>query len=156
MMANVEIEGLQELQAKLLELPKRVAKNAVRQAANAAAAVIRNEIKLRAPVYSGPVSAGHPPPGTLKRAIVSKYIKELSNDFEAVFKVTVRKGKRFTKQGKKENLSQDAYYAMWVELGTARMSARPFFRPGYEAKKQEALEALIQKLKDRLDQEAKA
>lgn len=155
-MDKVEIQGLQELQAKLLELPKRVAKNAMRQAANAAAGVIRNEIKLRAPVYSGPVSAGHPPPGTLKRAIVSKYIREMSNDFEAVFKVTVRKGKRFTKQGKKENLSQDAYYAMWVELGTAKMAARPFFRPGYEAKKQEALDALIKKLKDRLEQEAKA
>lgn len=156
MMDKVEIEGMQELQAKLLELPKRLAKNAVRAATGAAAAVIRNEIKLRAPVYTGAVSDGHPPPGTLKRAVVSKYITELSNDFEAVFKVTVRKGKRFTKQGKKQNLSQDAYYAMWVELGTAKMAARPFFRPGYEAKKQEALDALIQKLRDRLEQEAKS
>lgn len=155
-MDKVEIEGLRELQIKLLELPKRLAKNVMRSAVSAGAAVIRTEIKQRAPVYTGTVSAGHPPPGTLRRAIVSKYIREMSSDFEAVFKVTVRKGKRFTKQGKKENLSQDAYYAMWVELGTAKMAARPFFRPGYEAKKQEALNAMIQKLKDRLEQEAKS
>lgn len=155
MMDKVEIEGLKELQLKLLELPKRLARNAMRAAVGAGAAVIRTEIKMRAPVYTGKVSDGHPPPGTLKRAVVSKYIREMSNDFEAVFKVTVRKGKRFAKQGKKENLSQDAYYAMWVELGTAKMAPRPFFRPGYEAKKQEALNAMIQKLRERLEQEAK-
>jgi len=155
-MDKVEIEGLRELQIKLLELPKRLAKNVMRSAVSAGAAVIRTEIKQRAPVYTGKVSDGHPPPGTLKRAVVSKYIREMSSDFEAVFKVTVRKGKRFNKQGKKENLSQDAYYAMWVERGTAKMAARPFFRPGYEAKKQEALNAMIQKLKDRLEQEAKS
>lgn len=155
-MANVtvEIEGLKELQAKLLELPQKVAKNALRSAVNAGASVIRKEAKQRAPQYTGKVSAGHPPPGTLKRSVISKYIRELSNNFQSTFFVTVRKGKKYRGQGKKGDKSQDAYYAYFVEYGTSKMTAKPFLRPAFEAKKEEALQAMVSKLKERLDEEA--
>ena len=156
MMADikVEIEGLKELQAALLELPKKTAKNALRSAVNAGASVIRKDARKRAPVYTGPVSAGHPPPGTLKRSVIQKYIRELSNDFQTTFYVTVRKGKKYREQGKKGNLSQDAFYAYFVEYGTAKMTAKPFLRPAFEATKDEALQAMMAKLKERIEQEA--
>lgn len=183
MIESVQIAGLAELADALKELPDRIARNALRGAVGAGARVIRDEAKLRAPLYTGPVSEGHPPPGTLKRSIVQKQIAELSSLTKQVYYVTVRKGKKYQKQGKKGNLSQDAYYASWVEFGhwinttgkalggTGKMSQRaaavaaghnkfmpahPFLRPAYEAKKMEAVEAIKTYLDERIQREAAA
>lgn len=150
---TVELQGLQELQAALLELPAKIGKNILRSSVNAGASVIRKEAKQKAPVYTGETQAGHPPPGTLKRSVIQKFIREQSNDFQSTFYVTVRKGKKYRDQGKSKNLSQDAYYAYFVEYGTAKMSAKPFMRPAFEAKKEEALKAMIDKLSERIEQE---
>lgn len=154
MAETLNISGLKELQAALKELPDRIAKNVLRGSVAAGAAIIRNEARQRAPVYTGEVAAGHPPPGTLKRSIVQKQIKELSNATKQTFFVTVRRGKEYQKQGKKGNLSQDAYYASWVEFGNSRMSARPYLRPAFEAKKEAAIEAIRAYLEKRIPEEA--
>jgi HK97 gp10 family phage protein len=154
-MADLQhISGLRELQEALKELPKRVGTNVLRGSVAAGAAVIRNEAKQRAPVSTGPVSAGHPPPGTLKRSIVQKQIRELSNNLRQVFYVTVRRGKKYTKQGKKGNLSQDAFYAALVEWGTTKMHAIPFMRPAFESKKEDAAAAIKDYLAKRIPEEA--
>lgn len=150
----VKIDGLRELQNKLQQLGPKVARNGLRAAVGAAAAVIRDEAKLRAPVHTGDVSQGHPPPGTLRRAIVQKQIPEKSGPYRQVFYVTVRRGKQYRKQGKKGNLSQDAFYWKWVEFGNSKMAASPFLRPAFEARKAAAAEALKQKLKERIEEEA--
>lgn len=153
----VYVSGLKELQAALKELPQRIARNVLRGGVAAGAAVIRKEAAARAPVYYPAGSYtdlatgkthitklqdGHPPPGTLKRAVYQKQINELSSATKQVFKVSVRKGKQYQNQGKKGNLSQDAYYAAFVEFGTSKMAARPFLRPAFEAKKSEAVKAI--------------
>jgi HK97 gp10 family phage protein len=132
---GVEIKGLRELGAALLELPKRVATNTARGATMAASATIRDEARLRAALYVGSVQKGHPPPGTLKRSIIVKRIPEKSGPLLQTMYVHVRSGKRYQNQGKKGLLSQDAYYWPFVEFGTAKMAARPFLRPAFEAKK---------------------
>jgi hypothetical protein len=86
-------------------------------AVNAGAAVIRDEARAIAPEYTGEVSEGHPPPGTLRRSIVLKAIRELSTYYRRVYFVTVRRGKKYQKQGKVGNLSQDAYL---LALGRVR------------------------------------
>lgn len=157
-MANtleVDIKGIAELQLLLLNLPKRVARNGLRAAVYAAAKVISDEAKLRAPVYKGKVAAGHPPPGTLKRSIITKQIPEKSNDFRQTFYVTVRKGKKYQKQGKKGNLSQDAYYAKWVEYeyGKHGSPAHPFLRPAFDIKARDAADAMKNRLAQRIEEE---
>ena len=117
------------------------AKNTLRGATSAATATIRDEAKSRAPVYTGDVAKGHPPPGTLKRSIVLKQIPERSGPLKQSFYVHVRTGKKYQKQGKGGNLSQDAYYWTWVEFGNSNMVARPFLRPAFEAKKLGAIAA---------------
>ena len=154
MAETVKIEGLKELANALRELPARIGKSALRGAVYAGAKVIKDEAKQRAPQYTGPVSEGHPPPGTLKRSIIIKQIREKSSQSHQTFYVTVRKGKKYQKQGKKGNLSQDAYYASWVEFGTAKMSARPFLRPAFESRKSAAVEAIKSKLSARIEEEA--
>lgn len=147
------IAGLKELQAALKELPDRIAKNVLRGSVNAGATVIKKEAQQRAPLYTGTVQAGHPPPGTLKRAVYQKGIKELSNAVKQTFFVGVRKGKKYQKQGKNGNLSQDAYYANFIEFGTVKMPAHPFMRPAFEAKKLEAVEAIKAYLTKRIPEE---
>jgi HK97 gp10 family phage protein len=148
------VKGLSQLSAALKELPLRLARNALRQSVAKGALVIRDEAKVRAPVSSGPVKPGDPLPGTLRRAIVIKHDAERSNAFSQTYVVAVRQGKRYRRRGKKGNRSQDAYYWRWVEFGTVKMSARPFLRPAFEAKKQAALAAIIEYLAQRLPEEA--
>lgn len=146
--ASTEVKGLRELNEALKELPDRVAKNVLRGATAAGAAVIRKETKAKAPVYHGDVAKGHPPPGTLKRAVYQKQISERSTLVQQVFYVGVRTGRSAMKKG------LDAFYWFFVELGTARMAARPFLRPAFEAKKQEAVEAIKAYLAKRIPEEA--
>ena len=155
MVDSVKIDGLRELAAALRALPDKLAKNGLRAGVYAGAKVIQDEAKLRAPVYTGPVEQGHPPPGTLKRAIIMKQIREESGQRHQVFFVTVRSGKKYQKQGKKGNLSQDAFYWRWVEFGSTKMAARPFLRPAFEAKKEAAVEAIKNKLAERVEEAAK-
>lgn len=154
-MAEVQsVAGLKELQQALKELPDRISKNVLRGAVAAGAAIIRKEAIARAPVYTGSVAEGHPPPGTLKRSIYQKQILEYSNLTQQMFYVGVRHGKKYQKQGKKRNLSQDAYYAKWVEFGTSKMPAHPYLRPAFEAKKNDAVQSIKDYLAKRIPEEA--
>ena len=111
------VEGLSALSDALKLLPINIGRNVLRGATGAGAAVVRVATKDKAPYYHGKVSDGHPPTGTLKRSIYQKQIRELSSDEKQVFYVGVRRGKKYRNQGKKGNLSQDAYYWTWVEFG---------------------------------------
>ena len=154
MSEDVRVEGLEELARALRELPQRAARNGLRASVYAGAKVIRDEAKLKAPMATGSVAKGHPPPGTLKRAIIMKQIGELSGPQKQTFFVTVRQGKQYRNQGKKGNLSQDAWYWRFVEFGTVKMSAKPFLRPAFEGKKMEAVNAIKQRLAERVEQAA--
>ena len=148
----IRIEGLDQLARALRALPDRVARNGLRAAVYAGAKVIRDEARLKAPVATGDLGPNQPPPGTLKRSIIMKQIPELSSAQKQTFFVTVRHGKKYRKQGKKGNLSQDAWYWRFVEFGTVKMSARPFLRPAFDLKKHDALSAIKTRLAQRIEQ----
>ena len=151
---SVQVQGLDQLAKALRELPQRVARNGLRAAVYAGAKVIRDEAKLQAPVATGDLGANQPPPGTLKRSVIMKQIPELSGAQKQTFFVTVRHGKKYRKQGKKGNLSQDAWYWRFVEFGTVKMSARPFLRPAFDMKKHEAVTVIKTRLAQRIEQAA--
>ena len=153
-MADLQhVQGLRELQGALKELPVAIARNVLRGSVNAGATVIKKEAAARAPMSTGPARSGQSPPGTLKRSVYQKQIRELSNMLKQTFYVGVRKGKQYRNQGKKGNLSQDAFYARFVEFGTVKMPARPFMRPAFEAKKGEAVAAIKAYLERRIPEE---
>jgi HK97 gp10 family phage protein len=147
---TVQVKGLKELADALKELPNGIARNVLRGATGAGAAEIRKEAKLKAPVYTGPISAGHPPAGTLKRAVYQSQQRKLSSLVKQVFFVGVRTGK---KMKNKSGVSTDPYYWKFVEFGTAKMSARPFLRPAFEAKKLAAIEAIRVYMAERIPKE---
>jgi HK97 gp10 family phage protein len=151
----VKVEGLAELARALRELPDRVAKNGLRVSVYAGAKVIRDEARIRAPKAIASLGPDQPPPGTLKRSVIMKHIPELSSLTRQTFFVTVRHGKKYRKQGKKGNLSQDAWYWRFVEFGTRKMRARPFLRPALESKRRDAVQAMKDRLTERIELEAK-
>jgi len=151
---RIRIEGLRELTKALNDLPDRVAKNGLRAAVYAGAKVIRTEARRRAPVAKTLPRQGQPKPGTLRRAIIMKHLREQSGRHRQAFAVTVRRGKKYRNQGKKKNLSQDAWYWHFIEFGTVKMAARPFLRPALESKRVQAVTAIKDKLAERIKQEA--
>lgn len=181
---TIKIDGLAALNKALSELPERVAKNGLRAAVAAGARVIRDEAKTLAPRWTGPVSKGHPPAGTLQRSIIIKQIPEQSDYYKQVYYVAVRHGKKYAKQGKKGALSQDAFYWSWVEFGhysappgkhgygsrqklmrsvaggsgnvagSMFVPAQPFLRPAFTARRDMAVAAIKDKLAARIEQAA--
>lgn len=181
MMADQYVKGLRELNDALNALPQNIAKNILRGAVNAGAAVIRKEAALRAPVYQ-PGKYGAPDervdPGRLKRAIYQTHAPERSSAIVQTVLVGVRQGRdQRAKQRGKRVMNLDAYYAKWVEFGhwyvpprttgTRKahrakyaappgrfIPAQPFMRPAFEAKKNAAIQAIEQYLRERIPREA--
>lgn len=114
----------------------------LRQAAVAGARVIHAEVQLRAPVGVAYERKGtEHVPGTLKRSILIAYDQEASvAGHIAVYLVT---------------WSKDAFYGRFVEFGTSEAAANPFLRPGYEAKKQAASEAMIEVIQKKAEEAAR-
>lgn len=148
---------------ELRELPDSVRKRLLRGTVATGASVIRKEAIRLAPEWTGEVSQGHPPPGTLKKAIYQTRLSEKCTLTEEVWKVDVRKGPKVTK-GQKD-YSTAAFYAHWVEFGHyARVSksvgktrkerreyaktqglwvpAKPYMRPAFENTKSAAFQAM--------------
>lgn len=135
---NFTVTGLAELSKKLKEMPVKLARNGLRAAVNAGAEVIRKDAVSRVPVDTG----------RLKKSIYKKQIREKSNNLQQTFFVGARNGKKYRQADK------DAYYWRFLEFGTSKLPARPFLRPAFDARKNDAVDAIGRKLKERIDKYA--
>lgn len=152
----VHVEGLKELQDRMQELGNRVARKVLRRAVVAGGKLIRDEAKNIAPEYHGAVSEGHPPPGTLKRAISFGRSNRDSGPGKEVVNVFVRQAKNGSVGSKKVKAygKFDAYYWRFVEFGTSKMEANPFMRPAFDSNKENAVEIIKATLAEGVEQEA--
>ena len=96
-------------------------------AVRAGANVVKDEAQARVRVKTGNLKASI---GLTKRKAPKGVY---------VFSVSPRKGTR-----------NDGFYGRFIELGTSKMSAKPFLRPAAEAKTQETLEAAKAYIAERL------
>lgn len=143
--AEFKVEGLAELRAALLELPRNIGRNVLRGAVNAGAREIAEEVKVRAPIDTG----------RLRAAVFRKHARELSSAMRQTFIVGVRSGKRHQQLTRgRRTVNLDAFYWRFVEFGTSKMSARPFIRPAFDVKKFRAVEAIKGYLARRIPLEA--
>lgn len=124
------IENPQALTDGLRALDNIASEAVLRQAAVAGARVIFDEVKLRAPVGDSTYERKGAPhaPGTLRNSILIAYDKEVSVPGKLASYIVT--------------WSKDAFYGRFLEYGTSKLSARPFLRPSYEAKKSEAAAAV--------------
>lgn len=164
------IIGGRELDAMLQSLAPKIEKNIMRSALRAGAAVIAKEVKANAPV--GPTSSEN-------ARLYGGYAGALRDSVRV--SVKVEKGGRIlaaVKVGGKGKKGADAFYAHMVEFGTkphlikpqnaralsiggAPLAAvmhpgarpRPFVRPAFAHKTQEAIEAVGAQIRKRLTAE---
>lgn len=116
---KVSVEGLEELREQFSALSDRMQAKALRDAMRGAARPVVQEARARAPVRTG----------RLRRNIIAKV-------FSGPKTVTAIIG--FRAEGKRGDV-RNAFYGMFLELGTSRMTARPMLRPALDAKGGEAV-----------------
>ena len=138
-LVTVKVQGLTNLGERMRNLSEDMNKKIARSATGAAASVVKKAAERKAPVDTG----------NLKRNIIAKRIPPARTQHTSEHIVTVRKGKLTEKQ--KGSGLQDAFYASWVEFGTAKMAARPFLRPAFDQNIQAAIDAMKKKIEQRLD-----
>ena len=128
-MDGVTISGVDDVVKKLHKLPVAIADRVLISAIRAAAKPLAQEAKQRVPVDTG----------RLKKSI--GVVKRRSKDKNIVmFTVAPRKKK-------------GGWTAHFIEFGTSKMAAKPFMRPAFESKGDEALEMAKKKLRQRVDKE---
>lgn len=105
--SGVNIKGLAELDKVLRDLPGKLARNVVRGSLRAAATVVADEARVRAPVRTG---------GLRESIRVSTRV---------VHGVPQAKVVAGTKSGKKTKGGHDVFYAHMIEGGTAAHTIEP-------------------------------
>jgi HK97 gp10 family phage protein len=136
---TVEVKGLRELQDKLEALPTKLARRGIRQALRAGADVIRSAMVANAPKDSG----------FLEEHIDVK--TRLKSDLLAGSAFIGPNGKQVYPRNPKWPARTAALIAKWLEFGTSRMSKKPFMTQAFETRKEDALEAITEKLRDALN-----
>lgn len=149
-MATIRITGAREMEAVLRQLPAAIAKQALTRALRRAAEPILDEARALAPV--GQESKGRVRLRTTKRGkvSVSNYgkLKPSLRIANVPARQTPHSATVVVTVGK-------AFWGLFVEFGTRFMSAQPFLRPAFEAKKTDALNRLGKALGEEIEKAAK-
>lgn len=137
-MSNIIDERqIRDLIENLNSLPDKLEKNIVRTSIRAGAAIIRDAIKSNAPEDTG----------KLKKSITIKSIKGKKG--QIIFKVRTGVLKKFKEAG--TGAPRHANYAKQIEFGNSQMAAKPFIRPAFDEVESKVLDAVVDKIKMRLD-----
>jgi len=109
------------------------ARTSARKAAQAGAQVYYDEVRARVPVSAKPHSTKGKKqtftPGTLRRAVYQAFVENESSAGQATYRVSWNKS--------------HAFYGRFVEFGTAKMAAKPFLRPAFDAAQPRAVSAAL-------------
>jgi len=134
----------------LQQLDVALRKRVVVSAARAAANVIKNEAKRRAPVRTGRlrmsigisrVKEDKAPPGTVQFLVLPKST------------ITVRRTIRVDGEKTRTKFKLRSYHGLLLEFGTVKMEARPYLRPAAEATTSEVTRAFIDKIHDGVEKQ---
>ena len=121
------------------------AKVAARKAAQAGAQVYHDEVRARVPVSAKPHSTKGKKqtftPGTLRRAVYQAFVEDESGPARATYRISWNKS--------------HAFYGRFVEFGTAKMAAKPFLRPAFDAAQPRAVAAVNAVLANEMKKAAK-
>lgn len=151
MAQKVRVEGLRELQQRLIALSDEFGENrgkaAVRAALRKAGRIVQDDAKRRVPVRTGLVRdniivatarARGLPPG---RIAVNVTVRAKARPY-----ADNAKNRKLGRVGKTWRDSGALYYAQFLEFGTSKMAPRPFLTPAYEANKYQLPEVVRKEL----------
>lgn len=149
-MTIMKVEGLAALDNALKGLPDKLARKYLRKGVARMGRVVRDGIRAKVPVRTG----------LLKRNVIYVRSRRNSGPGRESYSVMIRtkkkkfvdnrRNRRLARVGKTYTVEGDAYYWKFLEFGTSKLPARPFMRPGFEATKGLAVDALQQVLKEAL------
>lgn len=166
--ASIEIVGLKKLNQRLIALPDKLEGRVIRGALLSAAKLIKEDAQQRVPEDTG----------FLRKQIIMYPVKKSEHRYADQVRVGVRKRARKAKKGgvtaylgsdgvwrvakynsedvrkrvyRGKTYYSTAYYWRFVEFGTSKKDKRPFLRPAFEAKKQEAALRMKQRLWEALE-----
>lgn len=127
---NLSITGADEIIKALNKLSKNVATNVMVGAIRSGANIVRDEARRIVPKDTK----------NLEKSITT--IRRKGDKNTVQFSITPSKGGR-----------NDGWYGHFLELGTSKMSAKPFLRPSLDSKQDEVLQATKEYIAKRLPDE---
>lgn len=145
-----QVQGLDGVLDRLKALPEAVGAKGggpVRAALAKGARVFRNQAISNAPRDTG----------LLQESIVARRDSRPGavGATEAYFIGVKRKSRRYSntkrnrgkgRVGKTYFVDGTAFYWLWVEFGSEKMAARPFLRPAFEQRKEDALNVIVNEM----------
>jgi HK97 gp10 family phage protein len=135
-----KVQGLAQLNSELQQLPVRLEKNVLRGMIRAAAKPVVEEARARAPVLKDEADGREP--GALRRSVRA---------MSTVVRGALVKGGVVAGSAKKTlKTKADAFYARFIEYGTAKMAAIPFLRPAAHGKSAAAIDAAARYVRERV------
>jgi HK97 gp10 family phage protein len=148
---TVQVLGLRELGEAMRELAQDINLKIARAATNAGAQVIKKRAIANAPI-SDPALTPNIPPGYMRDSIIVRRQRRPDQGLTSQHAVTIRhKGAKVLKDA-----PNPYQVGVFNEFGTVKMSAQPFMRPAFDSGKAEALDAIVKRLKERIDKANKA
>lgn len=140
-----DVQGLTDLEAALLALPKATGKAALRRTGLAALVPFVQRVRSMAPVDADPASSPKRPPGTLR------------DSYHAGTKLNRSQARTAKREGK----SYVEVYAgtndpagVQTEFGNAHQSAQPHARPAWDATQADVLEIIKPRLWEEIQKAA--
>jgi len=144
---TVKIQGLEQLQMALNQLPIELQGKPLRAAVAAGAKVIQKQAienaephRLTGTLERNIVIAKtrHPVPGQAQYSVGIRRVKK--------WYVNSAANKRKHRAGKSYEVYGEAYYWRFLEFGTSKIPKSPFLVPAFESKKIEAIEVIKKRL----------
>lgn len=132
---DVEITGLEDCERKLHELGPKLATRALKDALQAAGEVFQAAIEARAPY--GPHRFAH------TNEVVYGAIQQ---NIDVGLQMLVLEDGGMVRVGPDKKV----FWAKFCEFGTVHEPARPFIRPAFDESKEDALDAFVKTMADRL------
>ncbi len=163
--ATMTVSGLADLEEALLELGNSVAGKALHNALMTAAIPIQNTAIAMAPQAAKPyyrykrrgkkvrgrAAAGQPAAGTTTERVL-----EQPGNLRKNISRKRLKGRKYAELTGGEayvgvSWQGNAFYGRFLEFGTAKMAARPFLRPAFDARSGEALGIFMDRLRENIE-----
>ncbi len=141
---SIDFSGFLDISKDLELLSKAESNKVLRQATYGAASVLRDEARAKAPKRTG----------KLARNIVasSQRIRKQGEVSAGVYVRGSNKEGTNSDNKMKADDPRNAFYWWFLENGTSKMPPRPFIRPAFDSKADEAAEFAISKLNQAIDE----
>lgn len=155
---DVKIEGIDQAIKNLHALPAIIAERVARSATHAGAKVLFAEVYSRAPVGSRP-ARGEKPTGPKEGQSISEWIAEGKGKPRYYAPGGLKRSIKVTSRGLSKEIghyvSVGRFYSRFLEFGTSKMSARPFFRPAVDAAMHRMMSTIVEYFKRNTDRAIK-